>query len=577
MLPVERAQRPAPLAERAAPLTNLQLLRSGHLPSAEDAEALQNIIIDLESIAGFLKEDIRACRSREALALAAGDTAPRTASHLDPLREERTRVQKLLRLCKAVIAPIRKLPTEIMVEIFERVLDNVDFLPDDLHSISTVNFTWRAIVLSTPQLWSTVLLHFFAVTDYIPVHRRFAIARAQLRWSADWPIRLRVLLYDKHAETVRTSEVWKELCAQSYRWKVAEIRTSSSPTFWHDHPPLSLPALETLTLINTGPLALFVILADAPCLRNLSIFHSHQEVAREVQHLPTLTLTSLSLQAMLLTDCLYIIRQSAPSLQTMEIMTSAVTVGELRRWQSLKYDEPVELPALQTLRLVNDNTHRFLCQSLTVPALHDLAIVDLHLDFCDVPSILQMVHRSSALVTTFSVRPSIIAPISRRSRIYVADTMVKLLQGLPTIIELKIDAECRRDFLTDSFFRDLTPSPYNSNPALPDLRYLSVVVSILEDRYDDGERSLEDVTRALHGFRATDCVVNGILYPALERREITRSPIDIYFDDENLNSIGVQKESDENEKKGDCSDSEGDTETDYTMDDSDEESSDDAF
>ncbi|KAL1710192.1 hypothetical protein EV121DRAFT_193315 [Schizophyllum commune] len=577
MLPMERAQRLEVLAERAAPLADLQLLRSGYVPSAEHAEALRIIIIELEDIIGCIKENIRACRSHEALALAAGDTALRAASDVDSLEEDRTRAQRLLRLCKAIMAPIRKMPMEIMVEIFDQVLDNVDFLPDDLHCISTVNFTWRTIVLSTPQLWSTVLLHFYSVTDDIPEHRRFAIARAQLRLSADCPLRLRILVYNKHVELVRNSDVWKEICAQSHRWKTAEIRTMNSPTFWQNHPPLSFPALETLTLQSPGPHALFLMLADAPRLRNLSIGQSDQEIAREVQRLPNLALTSLSLRAMLLTDCLYIIRQSAPTLQTMEILVTAVSVGELRRWKSLKYDEPVELPMLQTLRLTHDSTHRFLCQSLTAPALHDLAIDNLQLDTCDVPSILQMVHRSSALVTTFSVKPRIIAATSQRSCEYVADTMVDLLRGLPAIVELKIDAECRRDYLTDSFFRDLTPSPYNPDFALPDLRSLSVVVSILEDRYDDEDRSLEDVTQALYGFRATDCVVNGILYPALERREITRSPIDIYFDEKSLNSSGVQRESDENEKHGDSSDSEGDTETDCTMDDSDEESSDDGY
>ena len=48
-------------------------------------------------------------------------------------------------------------------------------------------------------------------------------------------------------------------------------------------------------------------------------------------------------------------------------------------------------------------------------------------------------------------------------------------------------------------------------------------------------------------------------------------------DDENLNSSGVQKESDGYERHGDCSDSEENIETDYTMDDSDEGSSDDAY
>ncbi|KAL1719738.1 hypothetical protein EV715DRAFT_272405 [Schizophyllum commune] len=552
---MERAQRLEVLAERAAPLADLQLLRSGHLPSAGHAEALRIIIIELEGIIDCLKENIRACRSREALALAATDTTLKAASDVDSLREDRTRAQRLLRLCKAIMAPIRKMPMEIMVEIFNQVLDNMDFLPDDLHCISTVNFTWRTIVLSTPQLWSTVLLHFYSVTDCIPEHRRFAIARAQLRRSADCPLRLRILVYDKHVELVRNSDVWKEICAQSHRWKTAEIRTMNSPTFWQNHPPLSFPALETLTLRSPGPHALFLMLADTPRLCNLSIGQSDQEIAREVQRLPNLALTSLSLRAMLLTDCLYIIRQSAPTLQTMEILVTAVSVGELRRWKSLKYDEP----------------------SLTAPALHDLAIDNLQLDTCDVPSILQMVHRSSALVTTFSVKPRIIAATSQRSCEYVADTMVDLLRGLPAIVELKIDAECRRDYLTDSFFRDLTPSPYNPDFALPDLRSLSVVVSILEDRYDDEDRSLEDVTQALYDFRATDCVVNGILYPALERREITRSPIDVYFDEKSLNSSGVQRESDENEKHGDSSDSEGDTETDYTVDDSDEESSDDGY
>ncbi|KAL1669030.1 hypothetical protein GGF50DRAFT_123584 [Schizophyllum commune] len=502
MLPMGRAQRFEVLAERAAPLADLQLLRSGH--------ALRIIVIELEDIIGCIKENIRAFRSCEAPALAAGDTALQAASDVYSFR-------RLLRLCKAIMAPIRKMPMEIMVEIFNQVLDNMDFLPDDLHCISTVNFTWRTIVLSTPQLWSTVLLHFYSVTDDIPEHCRFAIARAQLRLSADCPLHLRILVYNKHVELVRNSDVWKEICAQSHRWKTAEVRTMNSPTFWQNHPRLSFPALETLTLRSPGPHAIFLMLADAPRLRNLSIWQPNQEIAREVQRLPNLALTSLFLRAMLLTDCLYIIRQSAPTLQTMEILVTAVTVGELRRWKSLKYDEPVELPMLQTLRLTHDSTHRFLCQSLTVPALHDLAIENLQLDTCDVPSILQMVHRS------------IIAATSQRSRRYVADTMVDLLRGLPAIVELKIDAECRRDYLTDIFFCDLTPSPYNPDSALPDLRSLSVVISILKDRYDDEDRSLEDVTQALYGFRATDCVVNGILYPALERREITRSPIDIYL------------------------------------------------
>ncbi|KAJ6593214.1 hypothetical protein B0H19DRAFT_975851, partial [Mycena capillaripes] len=79
---------------------------------------------------------------------------------LQKAEHERSLVDDYLRLCRYTLSPVRRLPPEILTEIF------AFFLPKELGRIANVDLLrisqvcprWHQIITGTPSLWSAISL-----------------------------------------------------------------------------------------------------------------------------------------------------------------------------------------------------------------------------------------------------------------------------------------------------------------------------------------------------------------------------------------------------------------------------------
>ena len=75
---------------------------------------------------------------------------------LDHLASERQRLHGSLNQCRLVMAPIRRLPTEILSEIFRTLPRGPEVEASISNSpllLTQVCSRWRDVAISTPQLW----------------------------------------------------------------------------------------------------------------------------------------------------------------------------------------------------------------------------------------------------------------------------------------------------------------------------------------------------------------------------------------------------------------------------------------
>ncbi|KAJ7685793.1 hypothetical protein DFH06DRAFT_970642 [Mycena polygramma] len=91
----------------------------------------------------------------------------RVQETLQQLRADREKLQEFLDRCRSLPSPVRRLPPEILHEIFAFLsgpstgwTDSLaDVAKSDLLRISAVCASWRNLVLGSPRLWSEIALH----------------------------------------------------------------------------------------------------------------------------------------------------------------------------------------------------------------------------------------------------------------------------------------------------------------------------------------------------------------------------------------------------------------------------------
>ncbi|KAJ6491607.1 hypothetical protein C8R47DRAFT_939705, partial [Mycena vitilis] len=110
--------------------------------------------------------NIQAAHCREIVSSAPGDLQQydaeilRIKAVLEDVEHERALLDDHSRLCRYTISPFRRLPAEILTEIFDFFLPEVPDWPYakhvvniDLLRISHVCVRWHQLVLGTPSLW----------------------------------------------------------------------------------------------------------------------------------------------------------------------------------------------------------------------------------------------------------------------------------------------------------------------------------------------------------------------------------------------------------------------------------------
>ncbi|KAK7031754.1 F-box domain-containing protein [Favolaschia claudopus] len=141
------------------------------------------------------------------------------------LEEERASLSDALERNKAVLAPHRRLPTEILDEIFRWTLPSLEeqirFEEFDIEEspwiLTHVCVRWRAISCSRPWLWSTITLNHSSSTS---IRDRLSLLRTQIDRSRH----LKVHFYaSEETDLVPQLESLQLLVAHSSRWEELSV------------------------------------------------------------------------------------------------------------------------------------------------------------------------------------------------------------------------------------------------------------------------------------------------------------------------------------------------------------------
>ncbi|SJL04113.1 uncharacterized protein ARMOST_07473 [Armillaria ostoyae] len=132
------------------------------------------------------------------------------------IRDRREKLLKDLGSCKALLAPIRHLPRETLLQIFNLASSDIPDPLDAPWSLGQVCSTWRSISRSCPSLWTGI---------YISESNRdcTTFLKKYISLSRDLPIHL-TMDFDPDEEAM--SDVVSDLVLHSERWASLEVNTS---------------------------------------------------------------------------------------------------------------------------------------------------------------------------------------------------------------------------------------------------------------------------------------------------------------------------------------------------------------
>ncbi|KAJ7572002.1 hypothetical protein C8J56DRAFT_85510 [Mycena floridula] len=182
-----------------------------------------------------------------------------TRQRLKSLLEQQALKEQELRDYRLVLHPFRRLPKEILSEIFLSFIDE-DFDPNDAYDTSLdcnepmwriprVCQYWRSLSLGLPRMWSTIRLSSgdFDLTSAQSAKQtqRLYILGVQLQRSASH--HLNVSFY--HSEPIPSAHpLLQVMCPTSHRWKNLLIRAETSSFASFSNIRASLPSLTSLHL-----------------------------------------------------------------------------------------------------------------------------------------------------------------------------------------------------------------------------------------------------------------------------------------------------------------------------------------
>ncbi|KAL1706083.1 hypothetical protein EV121DRAFT_201977 [Schizophyllum commune] len=218
----------------------IESIRKPDYPTMENASAIQQTILLEEAVVATYAQTIRATRK----------------ILKDLLREKKLLITHLTRK-RALIAPIRRLPTEIMLIILKMsVADTYDRKAGAFrilnHPVLQVCCFWRNLVLETPQLWTHIRI--YPLYDYFYQEQ---MLKAYLQRSRTLPIDIYLLSNDAtmHLRTYDEDfDIWEPLedveglllsCA--HRWRTFQIEVLTN-CLRKPREPVNLPLLTSLHL-----------------------------------------------------------------------------------------------------------------------------------------------------------------------------------------------------------------------------------------------------------------------------------------------------------------------------------------
>ncbi|KAJ7465089.1 hypothetical protein FB451DRAFT_1402805 [Mycena latifolia] len=226
-------------------------------------DAISSVLhLGLSSTIGFEQQ-------AKSLIAAAEANIARIESQIRDLERLRDRERGLVARLRLAIAPIHKLPAELLVEIF-RIVGGVPMTRNrqikQLHALSQVSSYWRKLAHTTPQLWTEPL---YAMLKTTPTDEYLAGVRRWLERSAPLPV---PVILDTDRTSPDPEALMEVLATAAHWWQEVDFRLKSM-SMLSRIPPNSLETLEQLTLRSpdTESPASVVTFLNAPRLRQLDL------------------------------------------------------------------------------------------------------------------------------------------------------------------------------------------------------------------------------------------------------------------------------------------------------------------
>ncbi|KAG7445449.1 uncharacterized protein BT62DRAFT_1077098 [Guyanagaster necrorhizus] len=231
--------------------TIIQLLRSGRSP------------FDLDNISlSKIRQDIHKLESH----VAAFDLAIRG------LQKHKNRVNHNLRMYHSLFAPIRRLPLDVLIHIFQLLpVDTID--PNSTPWIlGLVCYSWRSVYLSVPTLWSRIFIDIRAGAELRP--QSVSMLHTSLSRSQRSPLTISAS-YDNQSSPISPFlfSILDLLISHLSRWSVVEFHIPRLS--YHIFDRLGpLPMLRTINVTldpRVVPLGTRDLLMHSPQLRAVSL------------------------------------------------------------------------------------------------------------------------------------------------------------------------------------------------------------------------------------------------------------------------------------------------------------------
>lgn len=387
---------------------------------------------------------------------------------IDDLSIKREHLRKYVDAHRVLLLPVRRLPAEILQEIF------IHCLPTEHNAVRSVTEpplllgricrAWRTIALWTPQLWSSV--HIVIPNHVTPtmaekvgmLDRRYELLKFWLARSGMCPLSISLVIAEFGSTNCAAAALWMEaLIPFSYRWKSIELKVP-----WNALAPLEnlsiddIPWLERLTVNericykNRSNWQDMSILHTSPRLHSISLlnFQTHSRSLR----LPWDRLTQLSIDTSSQDYCpnvneaLEMLRQ-CPNLQSCSLMITQMH-------EFIPPLEPVTLLVLDSINLYLildrhiDVTPLF--ENLFAPRLREMEIAERY----DWANDFLFPHSHAPFIPLLS-RPSCqLKALSVRHLFISEAALIECLQLAPSLTQLCIEDWTRGTSQDEPFLWD---------------------------------------------------------------------------------------------------------------------------
>ncbi|KAJ7663904.1 hypothetical protein DFH06DRAFT_335963 [Mycena polygramma] len=407
------------------------LLNSNEPPEESELPFIQSVVSQADARLAGLDEEI-AGLNKETASL---------QGQLKQLKEDRVSVSSYRERNHAILSPLRRLPLEVLGEIFSWTLplpkeewgrDKLD-LTDSPWVLTHISRHWRAASISTPSLWSKVAIHYRETPDPSSAYP-MSVVDAHIRRSQ----KLKIHFYA--CETVDSRpqiQMFELLSLHAARWEEFSVAITPALVPLLAHLQGRLPSLRRLWINWEGPESETGVHSIgayqmAPSLVDLGVYSENCFV---LNSLPAHQLTRCEL------DGPWEIQRGILE-QASNLVEAHISIAFDAELQT---EDVIDLVHLRRLYVSNSRV----LDCLRAPALGGIAIWVDEYNILEIQQLLAFIDRSTCLLRSLCIKG---APDAR--------TTIIVLRRVPSITELSIvlhDLETMMEI--DTLMATLTVSP----------------------------------------------------------------------------------------------------------------------